>query len=200
MCTSVKILALVLCFSLSLVAGCGSSNTTQSNNSSSLAQVQGDWKIVLSENQAEVIGVRHSVSMPIDSNPTQIAISLQQSNGILDTAKPVYAGNTGCEARDGDWWYLTGPYNNGWEYGTYAFDFDSGLVSGNTVTISLKEGRSFHAGQPPDGQIKLLGTFQANGSIKGTVTDGCVLDGNGNPTSQTFTATRMSTFPPVVWP
>ena len=191
----------VLILGVSLLSvGCGG-GSSGGGSTSRLAQVQGNWKIVLSENQAAIIAAKHSVSSPIDPNPTEIAISLNQSNAIVTTSETLYTGNTGCDL-NGSWWYATGPYNSGWEYGTYSFAFDSGLVSGNTVTLTLIEAASFQGGQPtaPNGQLKLLGTVQADGSIKGTLTDGCVLDSNGNMSNQTFTATHISTFPPTTWP
>jgi hypothetical protein len=182
--------------------GCGSgTKTTSTTTSSSFAQVQGAWKIVLSENQVAIVVAQTSPSTQVDPNPTAIAISLVQSNGILSTSSTVYSGNTGCKTHSG-WWSNTGPYEGTWEYRTFSFAFESGLVSGNTITLTLAEAESFSAGQPvaPNGQLKLLGTVQSDGSIKGTLTDSCILDSSGNPTNQTFTATTISAFPPTSWP
>jgi len=196
-----KISRLVLYALLFSALGCGSGSGTTGNPLSGLVQVQGAWKIVLSEDQAAIVTAQAPTPVLVDPNPTAIAISLVQSNGILSTSSTVYSGNAGCKTNSG-WWYSTGPYEGGWGYRTFSFAFDSGLVSGNTITLTLAEAVSFTGGQPdaPNGQLKLLGTVQGDGSIKGTLTDSCILDSGGNPTNQTFTATKIATFPPTSWP
>ncbi len=173
-----------------LLAGCGGNKPSDSP-----ADVSGAWKIILTENQALFVTLTHPVS--IDPNPTEIAITLGQSNGILTATGNIYSGNTGCESSSWSW-YNTGPYTNGWNYGTDSFAFDSGLVSGNTVTINLVEALSFQSGQPlQSGTLKLTGTEQ-NGTIAGTFTDTCVQSVNGS--AHTFAAVKIPTFPPSSWP
>ena len=176
-----------------LLVGCGNGKTS----SSAPADISGTWKIILTENQALTVSLTHSGSILSDPNPTEIAISLGQSNGILTESWKIYSGNTGSESSSW-WWTNTGPYTTGWNFGNDSFEFDSGLVSGNTVSINLVEALSVQNGQPiQSGTLKLIGTVQ-NDVISGTFTDTCVPSVNGS--AHTFAAVKIATFPPSSWP
>src|SRR4051812_39230127 len=95
-----------------LLVGCGNGTTSTSGP----ADVSGTWKIILTENQALTVSLTHSGSISPDPNPTEIAISLGQSNGILSGSGKIYSGNTGCETSSW-WWTNTGPYPTGWNFG-----------------------------------------------------------------------------------
>jgi hypothetical protein len=194
-----KIRTLVLLLLPGLTIGCGGGKTN--TPAPNFANVAGSWKIVLSENQASIVAAAKSPSASIDPNPTEIAVVLTQSSGILSSSSGIYLGNTGCDTSS-SWWYNTGPYNGAWDSVTYGFNFGSGQVSENTVTLTLAEAMSFQGGQPvgSSGTLTLLGTVQSDGTISGTLTDSCVLDATGKPTNQTFAAAKIVTFPPTVWP
>jgi hypothetical protein len=176
-----------------LLVGCGNGKTSTSGPT----DISGTWKIILTENQALAVSLTHSGSITPDPNPTEIAISLGQSNGILTGSGKIYSGNTGCES-SAWWWTNTGPYTTGWNFGTYSFAFDSGLVSGNTVSINLVEAQSFQSAQPlQSGTLKLIGTVQ-NDVISGTFNDTCVPSAPSS--AHTFAAVKIATFPPSAWP
>jgi hypothetical protein len=176
-----------------LLVGCGNGKTSTSGP----ADISGSWKIILTENQALTVSLTQSGPITVDPNPTEIAISLGQSNGILTGSGIVYSGNTGCETSSWSW-YNTGPYPNGWNFGNDSFEFDSGLVSDNTVSINLVEALSVQNGQPTQsGTLKLIGTVQ-NDVITGTFTDTCVPSLNSS--DHIFTAVKVATFPPTSWP
>ena len=176
-----------------LLVGCGNGKTS----TSAPADISGTWRIILTENQALTVSLTHSGSLPPDPNPTEIAISLGQSNGIVTESGNIYSGNTGCETSSWSW-YNTGPYTTGWNFGTDSFAFDSGLVSGNTVTLNFVEAESFPSAQPlQSGTLKLIGTVQ-NGVISGTFIDTCVPSVNGS--AHIVTAVKIATFPPTAWP
>lgn len=176
-----------------LLVGCGGNKSS----SGGPTDVSGTWKIVLTENQALTVSLTHSGSIPPDPNPTEIAISLGQSNGVLNESGKIYSGNTGCESSSWSW-FNTGPYSNGWNFGTDSFAFDSGLVSGNTVTINLVEASSFQSAPPiQSGTLKIIGTVQ-NDVITGTFNDTCVQNVPGS--ADIFTAVKIATFPPTSWP
>jgi hypothetical protein len=176
-----------------LLVGCGGGNKP----SDSPMDISGTWKIILTENQALTVSLTQSGPIAPDPNPTEIAISLGQSNGILTQSGKIYSGNTGCETSSWSW-YNTGPYPSGWNFGTYSFGFDSGLVSGNSVSINLVEAQSFQSVPPlQSGTLKLVGTEQ-NGVITGTFTDTCVPSANGS--AHSFTAVKIATSPPTSWP
>lgn len=173
-----------------LLVGCGNDKISTSVP----ADISGTWKIILTENQALTVSLTQSGPITVDPNPTEIAISLGQSNGILTGSGKIYSGNTGCETSAWSW-YNTGP---GWNFGTDSFAFDSGLVSGNSITLNLVEAKNFQNVPPlQSGTLKLVGTEQ-NGTIAGTVTDTCVPSANGSVHS--FTAVKVATFPPTSWP
>jgi hypothetical protein len=170
-----------------LLAGCGGGNKP----SDSPTDVSGTWNIILTENQALTVSLTHSGSIAPDPNPTEIAIALSQSNGILIASGKIYSGNTGCKSPSWSW-YNTGPYPSGWNFGTDSFAFDSGLVSGNNVTLNLVEAENFQNVPPlQSGTLKLVGTEQ-NGTIAGTFTDTCVPIANGS--AHSFPAVKIATF------
>src|SRR5438067_6301170 len=90
---------------LHLLVGCGNGKTSTSGP----ADISGTWKIILTENQALTVSLTHSGAITVDPNPTEIAISLGQSNGILTGRWKIYSGNTACESSSW-WWYNTGQY------------------------------------------------------------------------------------------
>jgi hypothetical protein len=178
--------------SIFVLVGCGDNKPT-----GGATDVSGTWKIILTENQALTVSLTQSGPITVDPNPTEIAISLGQSNGILTGSGKIYSGNTGCETSSWSW-YNTGPYTTGWNFGTDSFAFDSGLVSGNTVSINLVEAESFQSSPAlQSGTLKLVGTEQ-NGVITGTFTDTCVPSANGG--AHIFTAVKIATLPPTSWP
>lgn len=165
---------------LVLLAGCNAAKQVNAN-------VAGKWKIVLGENQS-------AAYQTTDTTPTAIAISLKQSDSILfaDTTQKIWAGNTACKGVSGSWWSLSG----GWNPNPIGIaSLDSGLVSVNSVSLNFTEGVPGSA----SGQLKLIGTVQSDGSLSGTLTDSCTMT-SGNPTNSTWTAQRLSSYPPVVWP
>lgn len=177
--------------SMFLLVGCGNNKMTGPTD------VSGTWKFILTENQALTVSLTHSGPMTIDPNPTEIAVSLGQSNGIVTGSGKIYSGNTGCETSSW-WWTNTGPYPSGWNFGTYSFAFDAGSVSGNSVSINLVEAQSFQGAQPLEsGTLKLVGTVQ-NDVMTGMFTDTCVPSLNGS--AHTFAAVKIATFPPTSWP
>jgi hypothetical protein len=170
---------------LLFAAGCGGSG---GSNPSTNADFTGRWKVVLGENQSAVF-------QSSDTNDTEIALSLTQSGTFLSTEpnQDIWAGNTACNVPAG-WWFLDG----GWENGILSLDAGSGQVSGQTVNLTLTESRG--ATFAGTGQLKLNGTLKADGSISGTVTDSCIPT-SGNPTpGVSWTATKISIFPPTSWP
>jgi hypothetical protein len=176
-----------------LLMGCGNGKPSTSGP----ADVSGTWKIILTENQALTVSLTHSGPITVDPNPTEIAISLGRSNGIVTQNGKIYSGNTGCESSSWSW-YNTGPYPSGWNFGTDSFAFDSGLVSGNSVTLNLVEAENFQNVPPlQSGTLKLVGTEQ-NGTIAGAFTDTCVPSANGS--AHIFSAVKIATFPPTSWP
>ena len=195
--SGVCILAVALC-----LVGCGGSNSGTPVNSSGNSVVSGTWKLTLNENQAQIVATKHNPAQTVDANPTAIAISLTQSDAFLSLAPSttIYDGNVGCD-NNNNWWNLTltsGPGN--WEYGTYSFDFVSGQVSGKTVNLVLNERMGANDTSSAHGPLTFQGTVQTDGSISGTVADSCILTQSGQPTSVSFKATRISTFPPIAWP
>jgi hypothetical protein len=189
-----------ICLLLAAISGCGGSAATPPNPTPTPtptpsaspspsptptpnAQVAGTWKILLSENQSAAFQ-----SINPDTNTTRIEIRLLQSDTILqaDNTQLVWYGNVGCGTPGVSFWAFWG----GWE--NRFLSLASGQVSGNSVSLVIDENEGANQ---PSGQLKLLGTVQADGSISGTVTDTCI-----NATGVTFTATQTTAFPPSAWP
>ena len=191
--------SLFLCIVLILVLlGCGGSSSSNSTTSPANANLAGTWKVVLNENQAAMVVATEDLNSQIDSNNTEIELSLTQSGAFLSLASGtnIYSGNAGCAKGANWWWYSSG----GWNFQTYSFRFTSGQVSATSVNLVFEEAMSETQETQEEGALTLEGTVNADGSISGTATDNCVLTSGGLPTTVTFLANKITTFPPSSWP
>jgi hypothetical protein len=178
--------AALILFAITLGCGSGSSNNGKGPSNANIA---GNWKIVLAENQAAIFPTT------ADNNDTRIAIVFTQSGSILatDPNQEIWAGNVACEGPGGGFWSAWG----GWV--SQDFSLESGAqVSGQAVSFTLRESQLGVTSST--GELTFTGAVQVDGSIAGTVTDSCVLT-NGNPTANVnWSASTMTTFPPTLWP
>ena len=155
--------------------GNGSSSTpppTQPSNST----INGFWYINMGTSQAG----RHINPNP---GPTEIGISLVQNGSVLTTDKPVYSINTACEG-PGSIWSTAG----GWNSAMASFVFESGALVGHTVTFTLNETKDVNDPTgAAHGEVMLTGNWNADGTMSGTLIDGC----NANASSD-WTASRTA--------
>lgn len=172
-CLQIALLTVTLSF---LGCGGGGGSATATPN------LSGIWNIQLSENQFNVLSTSGS---PV-SGTTQIDISLVQSGGVLSAQSTIPAMNVGCR-KGGSWAGQSG----GWltTIGTTTiFTFNTGTLVDQTVNISLTESVPAPGGLVA-GTLVFTGTVQSDGSLAGSVTDGCT------GSSATWTATKITALP-----
>ncbi len=183
--------ALIVLISI-LLAGCGGgAGNTSGNKTAQNIDLTGKWKIVLNENQS----APYQTSSP-DSNNTRIAVSLIQSGTTVqaDTNQQIYGGNLACNIAGFNTWAVWGSWQ------TNRISFSSGQVINDVVTIVVQEGNRNLDSNQAVGSLTFTGTVQPDGTLSGTLTDGCTLT-NGSPTTNIqWNATKLSAFPPTTWP
>lgn len=146
------------------------------------ANLTGIWNIQLSENQYNVLSSAGAQATGV----TEIDVSLAQSGGVLSAQPNIPAMNVGC--RNGGSWAAQ---SGGWLTAITTvtiFAFNTGTLVDQTVNVSLTETIPGPGG-PLDGTLAFTGTVQSDGSLAGSVTDGCT------GTSATWTGTRISALP-----
>jgi hypothetical protein len=185
----------ILLFILAIFSTSCGGNSSNGGNVSHDANVAGNWKIVLGENQSAAF------QNGGDTNDSRIAIGFNQSGPALLplSNQDVWTGNIGCgSVGQSGWWWINGAWNPTPTGGSQRISLDSGgVVTANTVAFVFTE-----TGGPTTatGKLTFTGTVHADGSMSGTLIDGCILT-NGVPTSNiTWNATRMASFPPTSWP
>lgn len=158
--------------------GCGGG----AGSGTATPNLSGIWNIQLSENQYNVLS---SAGSPA-TGTTEIDISVVQSGGVLSAQSNIPGMNVGCR-KGGSWAAQSG----GWltTIGTTTiFTFNTGTLVDLTANISLTESVPAPGGLVA-GTLVFTGTVQSDGSLAGSVTDGCT------GSSATWTATKITALP-----
>lgn len=164
-----------------LMSGCGGGgSSTPPPTTPGPSSVAGAWDIDLGTSQ----NARFVSGTP---NNTHVAINFTQDGGVLNTSQPLFWKNTGCGTLE-NWWAST---SSDWTTGSFGFKYMTGTVSGQTVQFTLFEAMSLtNPTDNPHGQVVFTGNVSANGTMSGTLVDGC-----NNNASSNWTATRMTVLP-----
>lgn len=169
---------------LFLSLGCGGGKV--GSNIPPPTNISGVWDITLSEAQSSAVGG----PSPAPDGNTQIEIRLNQAtigNSVVSSTGGVYGDDIGCNADrigNASWWA-----GGGW---SPELAFLSGSVVNNVITFNLLESLGGFGGDP-SGHLLFTGTVNADGTMSGLVSDGCVIV-NG-PTPATWTAKKVPALP-----